>query len=190
MPMAGADICGFQGDTTEELCARWLAVGAFYPLARMHSDLHSAPQEPYRWPAVAATARRVLSMRYRLLPYLYSALREAHDGGAPVMRPLWLNYPQDAATHRIDRQFMVGGALLVTPVLDPGVDRVTGHFPGGVTWYNLFDKGSVVDARSDAPRRRCRLPRAPAALGAPCRESLVWGAGLGTRLRMLHQALV
>ena len=147
MPMAGADICGFSGEASEELCARWLALGAFYPFSRSHSDLHSPPQEPYRWPAVERAARRTLSTRYSLLPYLYTAFREAHATGAPVMRPLWFNYPGDTATHKVDRQFMVGGALLVTPALDPGVDTVRGHFPGGTTWYDLFNKSHSVDTR-------------------------------------------
>jgi hypothetical protein len=50
-----------------------------------------------------AAGKRVLGMRYRLLPYLYSALHDAHATGAPVMRPLWMNFPRDGATHTLDR---------------------------------------------------------------------------------------
>ncbi|GAB4817380.1 hypothetical protein N2152v2_004426 [Parachlorella kessleri] len=146
IPMGGNDLCGFQGDTNEELCSRWIAAGAFMPLARDHSDLHSGYQELYRWPKVAETARRVLGLRYRLLPFLYTQFRTARETGAPVMRPLFMNFPKDPDTHKISRQFMVGKSLLVTPVLEEGANAVEGYFPAG-RWYSLWDKQDVVDAR-------------------------------------------
>ncbi|KAL6777600.1 AGL1 [Auxenochlorella protothecoides x Auxenochlorella symbiontica] len=158
--MGGADICGFQGNTTSELCARWVSLGAFYPFARSHSDLHSTRQELYLWPEVAEAGRQALSQRYRLLPYLYSTMRAAHDTGAPAMRPLWMTFPEDVAGHRNDRQFMFGDALLVTPVLTQGARSVEGHFPPG-TWYSLWNASDVVHARAngtdvtlDAPLER------------------------------------
>jgi alpha-glucosidase (family GH31 glycosyl hydrolase) len=148
MPMAGADVCGFGGDTTEELCARWISLGALsYPFARDHSGMGTADQEPYRWPAVADAARKALGMRYRLLPYLYTALHTASETGAPLMRPVWMEFPGDQQTHRLDRQAMLGSDLLVTPVLEEGARSVTGYFPAGARWYSLWNKADVVDAR-------------------------------------------
>eukprot|EP00887_Chlorella_sp_A99_P002350 scaffold10.g2350.t1 len=145
IPMAGADICGFGGETTEEL--------------RDHSGLGTY-QELYRWPLVADTARKVLRMRYRrawvgwercgrciLLPYLYSALWAASRTGAPVMRPLWLDFPAERATHENARQFMLGDALLVTPVLEPGAQNVSGYLPGGTTWYSLWHRNASIHSR-------------------------------------------
>ncbi|PSC70424.1 alpha-xylosidase 1 [Micractinium conductrix] len=157
IPMAGADICGFQGDTTPELCIRWVGVGAFYPFARDHSDLHGSYQELYRWPEVAAAGKKVLGMRYRLLPYLYTGLRNATATGAPLMRPLWLEFPQDRRTHKIDKQFMVGHALLVSPVLTQGADAVDAYFPPGV-WHSLWATGEVVDAGTDGTTKRLPAP--------------------------------
>ena len=148
MPMGGADVCGFQQNTTPELCARWVALAAVaYPFARSHSDLHSSPQEPYLWDSVAEAARNTLGMRYQLLSHLYTLHRIAHEKGTPVMRPLWLNYPKDASTHQMDWQVMVGDALLVSPVLEQGLKSVKAYFPGGTTWYDVFDEGECIDAR-------------------------------------------
>lgn len=148
MPMGGADVCGFQQDTTEELCARWVALAAVaYPFARSHSDLHSSRQEPYLWDSVAEAARNTLGVRYMLLSHFYTLHRTAHEQGTPVMRPLWLNYPEDASTHRMDRQVMVGDALLVSPVLEQGARSVKAYFPGGTTWYDMFDEAACIDAR-------------------------------------------
>lgn len=65
-----------------------------------------------RRPEVEAAGKKALGMRYRLLPYLYSAFRAAHASGAPVMRPLWLNFPADPRTHRNDRSAGSGASHL------------------------------------------------------------------------------
>ncbi|DBB03399.1 TPA: hypothetical protein ACH3X3_010764 [Trebouxia sp. C0006] len=143
VPFVGADICGFSGDTTEELCARWISAGAFYPFARDHNTLGAAPQELYEWESVADAGRRAIKMRYQLLPHLYTAFHQANKQGTPVARPLWFAYPQDPATHAIDDQWLFGD-VLVTPILDEGQTKREGYFPKG-KWYNLFDN-TTIDA--------------------------------------------
>ena len=81
-------------------------------------------QELYRWESVAGAGRKALGLRYQLLPYLYSGLEEAHRTGSPLARPLWWHWPGDEQAHGAGRQWMLGDAVLVSPVLEQGADKV------------------------------------------------------------------
>jgi len=144
-PMVGADICGFIYQTEEELCERWAQLGAFYPFARSHSDIHTGPQEFYLWKSVAKTALDVFYWRYRLLPFYYTLLHKSTISGAPIARPLFFEHPEDTETWDNDRQFLLGNAILVSPVLESAQTSVRAYFPKGV-WYNLFDMSKTIDA--------------------------------------------
>ncbi|XP_053157607.1 lysosomal alpha-glucosidase [Hemicordylus capensis] len=146
VPLVGADICGFVGDTSEELCVRWTQLGAFYPFMRNHNDHGSKPQEPYAFSQEAQQAmRKALFLRYSLLPYLYTLFHKAHSAGETVARPLYLEFPEDPNTWNVDRQFMWGAGLLITPVLEAGKTKVSGYFPSG-TWYSLI-AGSTIHSK-------------------------------------------
>ncbi|XP_075701156.1 lysosomal alpha-glucosidase [Rhinoderma darwinii] len=137
IPLVGADICGFSGDTTEELCVRWSQLGAFYPFMRNHNNRDSRAQEPYVFGTESQDAiRNALRIRYSLLPHLYTLFHKAHSLGETVARALFLEFPTDQNTWTIDRQFLWGDALLITPVLEQGKTEVNGYFPAG-TWYAL-----------------------------------------------------
>ncbi|NXC72986.1 LYAG glucosidase, partial [Anhinga anhinga] len=143
VPLVGADICGFMGDTSEELCVRWTQLGAFYPFMRNHNDHGARPQEPYAFsPSAQAAMRNALRLRYSLLPFLYTLFHQAHSAGETVARPLFLEFPKDPNTWTVDRQLMWGGGLLVTPVLEAGKTKVSGYFPAG-TWYSLTGDSTI-----------------------------------------------
>ena len=90
MPYVGADICGFILNTTEEMCERWMEVGAFYPFSRSHNVWDAMDQDPGLWPnTVGASGRKAFNIRYRLLPYLYTLLHDSHTTGSTVVRPLY-----------------------------------------------------------------------------------------------------
>ncbi|KFP18506.1 Lysosomal alpha-glucosidase, partial [Egretta garzetta] len=148
IPLVGADICGFSGSTSEELCTRWMQLGAFYPFARNHNTQNEKAQDPTVFSPAARTAMKdVLLTRYSLLPFLYTLFHRAHLQGDTVARPLFFEFPQDVATLELDRQFLWGQSLLVTPVLEPGVDSVTGYVPRGV-WYDFYT-GSLVNSSGE-----------------------------------------
>lgn len=148
IPFTGADICGFMKYASPELCARWIAAGAWYPYARDHHA--DGFQELWRWPEVAEVARKVLHWRYRALPHLYTAFADARAAGCPVARPMFFAHPADETVENISGQWYMGDGLLVSPVLRGGRDGTDAYFPAG-TWYSLYD-GSVIDNSAGAGR--------------------------------------
>ncbi|KAG5654020.1 hypothetical protein H0H81_008330 [Sphagnurus paluster] len=129
IPMVGSDICGFGADTTENLCARWAMLGAFYPFMRNHNQDTSISQEFYRWASVTQAAKNTLDIRYRLIDYIYTAFHQANLDGTPVLHPLWFKYPKDTTTFSIDLQFFYGDSLLVSPVTQDDSTSVTFYLP-------------------------------------------------------------
>ncbi|XP_070684825.1 sucrase-isomaltase, intestinal [Pempheris klunzingeri] len=149
VPYIGADICGFFDDCSEELCRRWMQVGAFYPFSRNHNAQGYEPQDPAAYGAdstLVKSSKHYLRIRYTLLPYLYTLFYKAHTTGETVVRPVMHEFYSDSATWIVDRQFLWGKHLLITPVLDPGVDRVWAYIPDAV-WYDYETMERLADRR-------------------------------------------
>lgn len=155
IPMVGADICGFNGNTTASLCLRWMQLGAFYPFSRNHNTDDAIDQDPVAMgPEVVTASRNALTQRYMLLPYLYSLFFNAHLTGEPVARPLFFQFYKELETYSIDTQFMWGPALMIVPVLKEHDETVKAYIPNG-RWYDWY-KGNVVEGEGtyvtlDAP---------------------------------------
>ncbi|HJW90566.1 MAG TPA: glycoside hydrolase family 31 protein [Anaerolineales bacterium] len=139
VPYCGADIGGFQGDPEPELYLRWFQLAAFTPFFRTHSSLESKSREPWNFgePALSII-RKFLRLRYRLMPYLYTLAWTAAQSGVPLMRPLFWNNPDMRDLWRVDNAFLLGDALLVAPVLEPGADRRKVILPPG-GWYSFWN---------------------------------------------------
>ena len=165
MPFWGTDTGGFvtTPELTGELYVRWFQFSAFCPLFRSHgrtwklrlpwgwntgeygpeelsgyrgdaglpakSELHNAEVEPI--------CRKYLNLRYRLLPYLYSVVKQASDTGVPIMRALWLHYPDDSHSVECSDQYLWGRDILVAPVTAKGATQKRAYLPPG-TWYDFW----------------------------------------------------
>jgi alpha-glucosidase len=144
IPICGADIGGFSDDVTAELLARWYQLGAFYPFSRNHSRLYTARQEPWLFGEDAENiAREYLSLRYKLLRYLYSLAWESSKTGIPIMRPLVLEFQVDSETYALDTQFMIGPYIMVTPILNQNAESREVYFPESI-WYDFWT-GSKIE---------------------------------------------
>ncbi len=129
------DISGFEGTPTPDLYKRWTAFG----LLSSHSRLHG--NESYKVPWLfgeesSEVLRFFVKLKCRLMPYIFAAATEASREGIPVMRAMLLEFPNDPGCTYLDRQYMLGGSLLVAPIFnDEG--SVTYYLPTG-QWTSLL----------------------------------------------------
>ncbi|KAM4622085.1 neutral alpha-glucosidase AB isoform 1-T1 [Polymixia lowei] len=137
--LCGADVGGFFKTPSSELLVRWYQTGAYQPFFRAHAHLDTPRREPWLFgPENTALIREAVRQRYALLPYWYQLFYHAYRTGHPVMRPLWVEYPQDLATFAMDDQFLLGRDLLVHPVTEEGARGITAYLPGkGEVWFDV-----------------------------------------------------
>jgi alpha-glucosidase len=137
-PLVGDDIGGFAGSPPADLLTRWIEVGALNPIDRDHTVKGSADQEPWvHGPAHEAIRRAYIELRYKLLPYIYTATEQTSRTGLPLMRPVFLEYPQAEEFYGDDRDFLFGEDLFVAPVVTEMVDAEEIHLPPG-DWYDFW----------------------------------------------------
>ena len=99
-------------------------------MAHQLLSVYMALQELYRWPKVAEAARHALGIRYSLLPYLYTSFRNTASHGCPLARAVMLGWPWDPLAKGVDRQWTMGDAVLITPVME----QVQCLFQHSVSW--------------------------------------------------------
>eukprot|EP00727_Mastigamoeba_balamuthi_P011057 m51a1_g6574 putative neutral alpha-glucosidase ab-like (948) ;mRNA; r:191047-194366 len=145
MPYVGSDVGGFFGNTEPELLVRWYQAACWHPFFRAHAHIESRRREPFMFadPHLSAM-REAVQTRYRFLPYWYTLARQHAQTGQPLMRPLWAEFPDDAAVLDESSAFMVGPSVLVAPVTARGATSVKVRFPGRRPWYNSLTGERVV----------------------------------------------
>ena len=160
MPYWGTDVGGFipTDEYTGELYARWFQFAAFCPLFRSHGrdwrlhlpwgwdtgeivypetkDYHPDPAQ-IRNPAIEPICKKYLELRYRLMPYLYSSVRETCETGLPIIRALWLHYPDDPTAIARGDEYLFGRDVLVVPVTEKGATERTLYLPRG-DWFDFW----------------------------------------------------
>lgn len=136
--LAGADIGGYSGNPSPALLTRWMQLGALNPLFRNHSDGTTREREPWvDGPEHEAARKQAIELRYRLLPYFYAAMEECSRNGVPLMRPMFLEFPQEPRLVTLADQYMLGSQLLVAPVLQEDPAGYNVQLPKG-DWYDLL----------------------------------------------------
>ena len=176
IPWWTTDIGGFFGGDIRdpdfhELVIRWFQYGCFCPVMRMHGDrwptqpqygttggatcLSGAPNEVWSYSDQVLDITTVyLHLRERMRPYVTRLMEEAHEKGTPVIRPLFYDFPNDAACWENEDQYMFGPDVLVTPITKMGCRKTKVYLPAGSQWTNgwtgeTFEGGQWLDV--DAP---------------------------------------
>jgi alpha-glucosidase len=188
-PFVGGDVPGFAGVAGPELAARWFSYAALTPFCRCHHEMGSGDHYPWSFGAeVLAIARSALELRYRLLPYLYTAFHAASETGAPVQRPLVFDFQDDARVASLDDEYLLGDALLVAPVLDAGRTTRSVYLPAErfVDWHSKATHRGGADVEVAAPLGICPMFVRAGAVIPMLAEAPQTTMGLAPELLELH----
>jgi alpha-glucosidase len=152
----GHDAGGFTGfRVSPELFVRWVQCAALNPRFCIHSwHFDGSVNEPWMYPGAVQAVKDAFSLRYRLLPYLYSLFAQAAASGEPELRPLVYEFPEDEKAAESSFEFLLGPSLLVAPVYRPGARKRKLALPAGADWLDLasgerHEGGTTVNL--DAP---------------------------------------
>ncbi len=159
---SGADVGGYAGTPHSDLLTKWFEIAAFQPIDRDHTETGTADQEPWvGGPAQENIRRRFIEARYHLMPYLYTLADEATRIGLPLVRPLFVEFPDAAPDHHpldtdtaASGEFLLGHDLLIAaPPFPEELDRYTVEFPSS-NWYDYWTGARIPQpppAISDSP---------------------------------------
>jgi alpha-glucosidase len=143
IPFCGTDIGGFSGEPDGELFTRWIQMGTFSPFMRAHSAGDTKEREPWSFGEPYTTInRKFIELRYKLMPYFYSAFWEHHRYGFPILRPVVMQEQDVLLNHFRQDEFTYGDKILICPVMEPGQISRKVYLPKG-KWYNFLSNELV-----------------------------------------------
>ena len=145
IPFFSHDIGGFLGTPSDELYIRWAQLGLFSSHSRCHGVGNTAHREPWEFSREACDIFRFYDkLRYSLMPYIYKEAEKCTESGLPMMRALYLEYPEDRNVYHIDDEYLFGDGILIAPVLAPlsKSDMRNVYLPAGV-WFDFFTKEKI-----------------------------------------------
>jgi len=120
-----------------DLLTRWYQWGTFNPIFRMHG--YQTETEPWKYgQTVEDNMRKMLNLRYRLLPYIYSEAWQVTSNGSTIMRPLVMDFNGDTEAVKQPYEYMFGKAMLVAPVIEPNVKEWSVYLPAQASWYDFW----------------------------------------------------
>ncbi|HJV77454.1 MAG TPA: TIM-barrel domain-containing protein [Paludibacter sp.] len=143
----------------QELLTRWYQWGTFNPIFRIHG--YMTETEPWKYgQKVEDNMRKMLNLRYRLLPYIYSEAWQVTKNGSTLMRPMVMDFNGDTAAVKSQYQYMFGKSLLIAPIIEPNVTQWNVYLPKSAGWYDFwtgkrFNGGQTI--KTDAPLDRIPL---------------------------------
>jgi alpha-D-xyloside xylohydrolase len=135
-PSDARDVVG-HNDDYPELIARWYEYATFTPTLRAHGSRKGTEVWSYGKQAEAVITK-YLRLRYTLMPYIYSLGKQTYDTGAPFMRALFMDFPNDPHVANMGDEYMFGPAFLVAPVTEQGRESRQVYLPAGRDWYNYW----------------------------------------------------
>jgi alpha-glucosidase len=143
----GSDIGGFTEHPSSELFVRWIQLGLFHPMMRVHSSGDHGAQEPWSFSEEAtAIVKKFIELRYKLLPYFYTTFWQNTKRGTPVLRPLAFVDHKDSNTLYRNDEFLYGDHICACPVQEPGATSRFMYLPRG-EWYDYFTNEKRVGGR-------------------------------------------
>lgn len=142
-----------------ELLTRWFQWGTFNPIFRVHG--YQSQTEPWKYgPTVESNMRKMLHLRYRLIPYIYSEAWNTTNNGSTIMRPLVMDFREDAEVVNHQYQYMFGNSLLVAPITQPDVSEREVYLPETTKWYDFWTGKQLKGGQTitaDAPLNQIPL---------------------------------
>ncbi len=144
-----SDLGGFAGaNLDDELYVRWLQYGVFQPIYRPHAQ-EEVPSEPvFRSDKAKNLARQAIKLRYAFLPYNYNLMFENNQTGAPLMRPLFFEEPNNPDLFGYSEAYLWGHDILVAPILKPDVTEMPVYFPNTGNWYDFYTDEKIAGGQT------------------------------------------